>query len=140
MSVESLLAENEALKREISRLKEQQSTPRTWTGSHGLSKGQVERYSRHLLLGSFGLEAQEKLCNGSALIVGCGGLGSPVALYLAGCGVGRIGLVDHDVVEASNLHRQIIHTESRVGQGKAHSASSSCLSLNSTITTIGSAL
>ena len=135
MSLESLQAENEALKREIQRLK---LSPhgQSWTGLHGMDKEQVERYSRHLLLGSFGLEAQEKLCRGSALIIGCGGLGSPVALYLAGCGVGRIGLVDHDTVETSNLHRQIIHSESRVGQSKASSASSSCLSLNSSIKTV----
>lgn len=82
-----LRAENHALKDEIERLR-RQSLEKTWAAVHGLSKNQVERYSRQLLLGSFGVEAQDKLCRSSALVIGCGGLGSPVALYLAGCGVG----------------------------------------------------
>mmetsp|Transcript_21339 Transcript_21339/g.46623 ORF Transcript_21339/g.46623 Transcript_21339/m.46623 type:complete len:498 (+) Transcript_21339:37-1530(+) len=106
---------------------------RTFVAEHNLTKGQVQRYSRHLLLPSFGLQAQSRLCNSSVLLVGCGGLGSPAALYLAAAGLGRLGLVDHDVVESSNLHRQVIHTEDRVGVHKAESARAACLALNSSI-------
>lgn len=76
-----------------------------FSAQHGLNKDQVERYSRHLLLPSFGVAGQGRLCNSKALIVGCGGLGSPAAMYLAAAGVGTLGLVDHDVVELSNMHR-----------------------------------
>ncbi|GAX75330.1 hypothetical protein CEUSTIGMA_g2775.t1 [Chlamydomonas eustigma] len=105
----------------------------TYAAEHSLNKHQVERYSRHLLLNSFGLTAQEKLCSSSVLIVGCGGLGSPAALYLAACGVGTLGLMDHDSVDASNLHRQVIHTEERVGTSKAQSGRKACEALNSLI-------
>uniref|UniRef100_A0A7S3QLN7 Adenylyltransferase and sulfurtransferase MOCS3 n=1 Tax=Dunaliella tertiolecta TaxID=3047 RepID=A0A7S3QLN7_DUNTE len=107
--------------------------PRSYACNHSLSKEQVQRYSRHLLLPSFGLNAQERLCKGSVLIVGCGGLGSPAALYLAASGVGTLGLVDHDVVDLSNLHRQIIHTEARVGVHKATSAAQACAALSSLV-------
>lgn len=100
---------------------------------HGLSGDQIQRYSRQLLLPSFGVGAQENLCKGSALIVGAGGLGSPVALYLAACGVGCLGIMDPDRVEVHNLHRQVIHREASVGELKVASALRACLAINSSI-------
>ncbi len=87
-----------------------------------LSHSEILRYSRHLLIPEVGLEGQQKLKAASVLIVGTGGLGSPVALYLAAAGIGRIGLVDYDVVSFSNLQRQIIHGESRLDDLKVTSA------------------
>uniref|UniRef100_A0A0E0K6H6 Molybdenum cofactor synthesis 3 n=1 Tax=Oryza punctata TaxID=4537 RepID=A0A0E0K6H6_ORYPU len=84
----------------------------------GLTAGMISRYRRHLLLPQFGLEGQRKLSQSSILVVGAGGLGSPVAMYLAACGVGCLGIVDGDRVELDNLHRQIIHIEAYVGQPK----------------------
>ena len=82
---------------------------------------QLLRYSRHILLEELGIEGQEKLLTSHALVIGAGGLGSPVALYLGSAGVGRITVVDHDTVDATNLQRQIAHTLDRVGQPKAES-------------------
>ncbi len=96
----------------------------------GLTHEEILRYSRHLLIPEVGLEGQRKLKGSSALVIGTGGLGSPVALYLAAAGVGRIGLVDYDVVEASNLQRQIIHGTSTVGQLKVESARAKLVDLN----------
>ena len=95
-----------------------------------LNHEEILRYSRHLLIPEVGLEGQRKLKNSSALIVGTGGLGSPVSLYLAAAGVGRIGLVDYDVVDSSNLQRQIIHGTSTIGKLKVESAKSKLLDLN----------
>uniref|UniRef100_A0A0E0K6H5 Adenylyltransferase and sulfurtransferase MOCS3 n=1 Tax=Oryza punctata TaxID=4537 RepID=A0A0E0K6H5_ORYPU len=92
----------------------------------GLTAGMISRYRRHLLLPQFGLEGQRKLSQSSILVVGAGGLGSPVAMYLAACGVGCLGIVDGDRVELDNLHRQIIHIEAYVGQPKVKSAAASC--------------
>ena len=75
-----------------------------------LTEDQIERYSRHILLQDVGLEGQEKILNARVLIVGAGGLGAPAAMYLAAAGVGHIGIVDADVVDLSNLQRQIIHS------------------------------
>jgi len=77
---------------------------------------QLLRYSRHILLDPIGIEGQEKLLAGHALVIGAGGLGSPAAFYLASAGVGRITLVDNDTVDLTNLQRQILHTTDRVGQ------------------------
>ncbi|KAL7217902.1 hypothetical protein ACSBR2_011183 [Camellia fascicularis] len=99
----------------------------------GLSPEMIYRYSRHLLLPSVGVQGQSNLLKTSILVVGAGGLGSPALLYLAACGVGRLGIVDHDVVELNNLHRQIIHTEVYIGQSKVESAAAACRSINSTI-------
>ena len=95
-----------------------------------LSRDEILRYSRHLLIPEVGLEGQRKLKAASALIIGTGGLGSPVALYLAAAGIGRIGLVDYDVVDSSNLQRQVIHGTSTVGKLKVESAKAKLLDLN----------
>src|SRR5215208_4980235 len=95
-----------------------------------LTPEQRSRYSRHLLLPELGLEGQIKLLESKVLLLGAGGLGSPVALYLAAAGVGRIGLVDDDVVDVSNLPRQVIHTGSRVGEPKVDSAEQAIGDLN----------
>jgi len=95
-----------------------------------LSNEEIARYSRHLLLGEIGVDGQTKLKNSSVLCVGTGGLGSPALLYLAAAGVGRIGVVDFDVVDASNLQRQIIHGSGTVGQRKVVSARDRILDLN----------
>ena len=95
-----------------------------------LSRDEILRYSRHLLIPEVALEGQRKLKNSSVLIIGTGGLGSPVALYLAAAGVGRIGLVDYDVVDSSNLQRQVIHGTSTIGKLKVESAKEKLLDLN----------
>lgn len=95
-----------------------------------LSHEEILRYSRHLLIPEVGLEGQKKLKASSALIIGTGGLGSPVALYLAAAGVGRIGLVDYDLVDSTNLQRQVIHGTDRVGKLKVESARERMLDLN----------
>jgi len=95
-----------------------------------LSQEELLRYSRHLLIPEVGMKGQQKLKAASVLLVGTGGLGSPLALYLAAAGVGRIGIVDYDVVDDSNLQRQVIHDTSRVGQLKVESAKNRMLELN----------
>ena len=91
---------------------------------------QLLRYSRHILLEELGIEGQEKLLASHALVIGAGGLGSPVALYLGSAGVGRITVVDHDAVDATNLQRQIAHTLDRVGQPKAESVRTAIAQIN----------
>jgi sulfur-carrier protein adenylyltransferase/sulfurtransferase len=98
-----------------------------------LTREEILRYSRHLLIPEVGLDGQRKLKSSSALIIGTGGLGSPVALYLAAAGVGRIGIVDHDVVEQSNLQRQVVHGTAMTGKLKVESARLRMLDLNPTI-------
>jgi molybdopterin/thiamine biosynthesis adenylyltransferase/rhodanese-related sulfurtransferase len=98
-----------------------------------LSHSEILRYSRHLLIPDVGLEGQKKIKSASVLIIGTGGLGSPVALYLAAAGVGRIGLVDYDVVDFSNLQRQVIHSQSGLGTLKVESAKQRILDINSEI-------
>lgn len=88
------------------------------------------RYSRHILLDDIGIEGQARLLASHALVIGAGGLGSPVALYLGTAGVGRITLVDHDTVDLTNLQRQIAHTQARVGQPKTESARHAILAIN----------
>ena len=96
----------------------------------GMTTEQRMRYSRHTLLPEVGVEGQVKLLNSKVLLVGAGGLGSPAALYLAAAGIGTLGLVDDDEVEASNLQRQVIHTTERVGVAKTESARTSIEALN----------
>lgn len=95
-----------------------------------LSKEEIYRYSRHLLIPEVGIRGQKKLKASKILIVGTGGLGSPISLYLAAAGIGEIGLVDFDLVDESNLQRQIVHSTSSIGMPKVESAKSRLLELN----------
>lgn len=95
-----------------------------------LSHEEIRRYSRHLIMPEVGMAGQRKLKAASVLLIGAGGLGSPVAMYLAAAGVGRIGLVDYDVVDYTNLQRQIIHGTSAVGRPKLESAKARMLDIN----------
>lgn len=91
---------------------------------------QLLRYSRHILLDEIGIEGQTRLLQSRALVIGAGGLGSPVALYLATAGVGQLSLVDHDCVDLTNLQRQIAHRQDRIGQPKVQSAAATIAALN----------
>lgn len=102
-------------------------------GHRTLTDAQLARYSRHLLLPEIGEAGQIKLLDAKVLLIGAGGLGSPVALYLAAAGVGTLGIVDPDTVDASNLQRQVLHTEDRVGMPKVESALRSLRALNSAV-------
>jgi adenylyltransferase/sulfurtransferase len=95
-----------------------------------LSKDEIARYSRHLLIPDFGMEGQKCLKNSKVLVIGAGGLGSPVLLYLAAAGVGTLGIIDFDIVEESNLQRQIIHGQTDIGRFKSRSAKDSVNDLN----------
>jgi molybdopterin-synthase adenylyltransferase len=95
-----------------------------------MTDDQLLRYSRHILLDEVGVEGQERLLQSHALVVGAGGLGSPVALYLGTAGVGRITIVDHDAVDLTNLQRQIAHNLERVGRPKAESARDAIAAIN----------
>jgi molybdopterin/thiamine biosynthesis adenylyltransferase/rhodanese-related sulfurtransferase len=95
-----------------------------------LTREEVARYSRHLIIPDLGVDGQKRLKNARVLVIGAGGLGSPALLYLAAAGVGTIGIVEFDVVDESNLQRQIIHGQSDIGRSKAESARDSILELN----------
>lgn len=95
-----------------------------------MTDDQLLRYSRHILLNEIGIEGQEKISGSHALIVGAGGLGSPVALYLGSAGVGHITVVDHDTVDMTNLQRQIAHTMDRVGEPKVLSVQTAIRAIN----------
>jgi adenylyltransferase/sulfurtransferase len=94
------------------------------------TEDQIERYSRQIILSEIGGVGQKKMLNAKVLIIGCGGLGSPCAYYLAGAGIGHIGLIDSDKVELSNLQRQILHFTDNVGMPKVESAKEKLLALN----------
>ncbi|MFD6395094.1 adenylyltransferase/sulfurtransferase MoeZ [Nocardia sp. NPDC060249] len=98
-----------------------------------LTKDEIARYSRHLIIPDLGVDGQKRLKNAKVLVIGAGGLGSPALLYLAAAGVGTLGIVEFDEVDASNLQRQIIHGESDIGRPKADSARDSILEINSGI-------
>lgn len=99
-----------------------------------LTRDEVARYSRHLIIPDLGVDGQKRLKNARVLVIGAGGLGSPTLLYLAAAGVGTIGIVEFDVVDESNLQRQIIHGQSDVGRPKAQSARESILEINPLVT------
>jgi molybdopterin/thiamine biosynthesis adenylyltransferase len=98
------------------------------------SNEQLERYSRHIILKEVGVKGQKRLLGGKVLIIGAGGLGAPAALYLAAAGVGTIGIADADVVDLSNLQRQVIHTTADIGKVKVESAKETMLAINPDIT------
>jgi adenylyltransferase/sulfurtransferase len=95
-----------------------------------LNNEEIRRYSRHLILPEVGLAGQKKIKATSVLCIGAGGLGSPIAMYLAAAGIGKIGIVDFDTVDYSNLQRQILHTDADVGRSKAESAKETIAGIN----------
>lgn len=101
------------------------------------TEDQIKRYARHILLREVGGEGQEKLLGAKVLVVGAGGLGSPLVLYLAAAGVGTIGVVDDDTVDLSNLQRQVLHTTSRVGTAKVESAAEAVAAINPDVRLVG---
>jgi len=107
-----------------------------WTAPFKFTPDQLNRYSRHFLLPEVGEEGQAKLLKARVLCIGAGGLGSPSAFYMAAAGVGTIGIVDNDVVDMSNLQRQILHTNDRVGMHKAESAAMTLKALNPDINVV----
>ena len=112
------------------------SEGRPWKAPVVLSVEQQRRYSRHLLIPEVGAEGQKKLLDSRVLFIGAGGLGSPGLLYLAAAGVGTLGIVDFDVVELSNLQRQVVHTSARLGQKKTESAAETVRALNPDVTVV----
>lgn len=102
-----------------------------------LAPAQMERYSRHLLIPEVGIDGQARLLRSKVLMVGAGGLGSPAAMYLAAAGVGTIGIVDSDVVDATNLQRQILHSTERIGDPKVESARRTLTALNPDVNVVG---
>ncbi|MCZ7529144.1 MAG: molybdopterin-synthase adenylyltransferase MoeB [Acidimicrobiia bacterium] len=110
---------------------------RPWVTPAVLTADQRDRYQRHTLLPEVGVEGQQRLLDSKVLLLGAGGLGSPAALYLAAAGVGTIGVVDMDVVDASNLQRQILHNMSRIGDRKVDSAKKTLTELNPDVNVVG---
>lgn len=100
------------------------------SGAPALTEAQVHRYARHILLDEIGGAGQQRLLAAKVLVVGAGGLGSPLLLYLAAAGVGTLGIIDDDVVELGNLQRQVLHTTARLGQPKVESARAAIAAIN----------
>ena len=101
-----------------------------------LSQEELERYSRHIILKGVGLSGQKKLLQGKVLVIGAGGLGAPVLMYLAASGVGTLGIMDDDVVDRSNLQRQIIHGTADIGRSKVRSAAARVKDINPHVETV----
>jgi adenylyltransferase/sulfurtransferase len=101
------------------------------------TEDQVQRYARHIILPGIGGAGQRKLLDASVLVIGAGGLGSPIAMYLAAAGIGKLGIVDFDAVDVSNLQRQILHTSGDVGRPKVASAVEHLKAINPTIEVVG---
>src|SRR5260370_37180158 len=95
-----------------------------------LNNDEIRRYSRHLILPEVGLSGQKKICSTSVLCIGAGGLGSPIAMYLAAAGIGKLGILDFDSVDYSKLQRQIIHATADVGRPKTQSAKETINAIN----------
>ena len=110
---------------------------RSFVIPRALNGEQMHRYSRHVLIPEVGEEGQIKLLDAKVLLIGAGGLGSPTALYLAAAGVGTLGIVDSDVVEESNLQRQVLHTTDRIGMSKVESARMTLNALNPEVRVVG---
>ncbi len=108
-----------------------------WKQDRQFTTEQLSRYSRHFMLPEVGEEGQAKMLDAKVLLIGAGGLGSPTAFYLAAAGVGTLGIVDHDVVDMSNLQRQILHTNERIGMPKVESARETLQALNPDVKIIG---
>lgn len=96
----------------------------------------MDRYARNIIIDGFGREGQAKLAASSVLVVGAGGLGSPVLMYLAAAGIGRLGIIDYDVVDVTNLQRQIVHGEDDIGKPKVESAREAVAALNPSVTVV----
>jgi sulfur-carrier protein adenylyltransferase/sulfurtransferase len=101
------------------------------------TEDQVQRYSRHIILPNIGAKGQRALLDGSVLVIGAGGLGSPISMYLAAAGVGKLGIIDFDTVDLTNLQRQILHTTKDVGRPKVESAVHHLRAINPTIEIVG---
>ncbi len=108
-----------------------------WVTPESLSPEQAQRYSRHLLIPEVGESGQHRLLKSKVLLIGAGGLGSPAAYYLAAAGVGTLGIVDSDVVDLTNLQRQILHSSERIGEPKVESAKRTLEALNPDVTVVG---
>jgi len=113
-----------------------QNNPEGEDSLTGFTEEQLKRYSRHIVLQDMGIEGQQRIMKGKVLIIGVGGLGSPVALYLAAAGVGTIGLVDEDVVDLANLQRQVIHFTPDIGKPKVVSAKEKIKEINPEVKTV----